>query len=237
MQPMTDWQDYQNPKTLKWYRIRQDDWLLWNRLGQDGGRGYQVQLQDWVRDYFQHRPHRRALDVGANMGITAIEYAEYFDTVEAFEPVPDVHLQLERVLRLNGVTNVVAHRVALSDRSGPGEIGYRASNSFASHLRPGGGTMIDLRTVDSYEFDAVDFIKIDVEGLEPEVIAGARETIQRHRPLIQLEYKPKFGRRSGLNIHHTCEWLESQGYGLADKRGTPWRETRLNDLFAQPVVI
>lgn len=228
------WQWYQNPKTNHWYRTRLDDWLLSNRIGQDGGRGYQVQCQDWVRDHFAHRPHRCALDIGANMGITAVEYAQCFNTVIAFEPVPEVYEQLQMVIERNGLTNVQTHCVGLSDHAGTAHIVYRPHNSFASHVSDRGDVPIVLATVDSFGFDCVDFIKIDVEGLEPEVIAGAWQTIQQQRPVIQLEYKPKLGARSQHSIQHTCESIEDLGYTITDKRGVHWKETRLSDLFAVP---
>ena len=229
-----NWEWYQNPRTEYWYRIQPGDWLLSNRIGQDGGRGYQVQCQDFVKEYFSTRPSRRALDIGANMGITAIEYAQYFDTVEAFEPVPEVYDQLIEVCRRNNLNNVATHCVGISDYCGTAQIHYRHNNSFASHISQRGDISITVATIDSYNFTDVDFIKIDVEGLEPEVIAGAEQTITQYRPMIQLEYKPKFGKRSQRNIVETCQSLETAGYQLRDKRGTDWTETKLSDIFAIP---
>jgi len=227
------WEWYQNPKTLNWYRVRSDDWLLYNRIGQDGGRGYQVQLQDWVRDHFQNRPHRRAIDIGANMGITAIEYARVFDQVEAFEPVPDVYDQLEQVIAKNQLTNVQAHPKAIGDKEEMIMMKYRANNSFASSRHHKGDQQVQQLTLDSYDFDAVDFIKIDVEGMEPAVISGAWETIKRHTPVILFEYKPHLSKRLGHDIdQEVCERLEQLGYVLKDKKDQPWRDSRYSDFFA-----
>jgi FkbM family methyltransferase len=232
MNNIVDWQWYQNPRTGYWYRIQPEDWLLSNRIGQDGGRGYQVQCQDWVRNYFNGRPARCALDIGANMGITAIEYAHCFDIVHAFEPVPDVFDQLLMVVDRNNLKNINTHNTGISDHAGTASINYKSKNSFASYVSETGNVHITLNTIDSYCFQEVDFIKIDVEGLEPEVVAGAWQTITEQLPVIQLEYKPKFGRRSQHNIVETCRKLESIGYVLKDKKGTSWTETKLSDIFA-----
>jgi hypothetical protein len=57
-----------------------------------------------------------------------------------------------------------------------------------------------VKTLDSYNFDKVDFIKIDVEGYEPEVLEGAKQLINRHRPIIFFEVNlpelRKHGRQS-----------------------------------------
>ena len=232
---MTAWQWYQNPKTQLWYRTRPDDWLLWNRIGQDGGRGYQVQLQDWVRNYFKNRSARKAIDVGANMGITALEYAQIFESVEAFEPVADVYDQLQQVITKNCVTNTQIHCQALANSTGTAKMLYRPNNSFASGLNAKGNETVQTSTLDSYQFQTVDFIKIDVEGTETAVITGGWQTISHQLPLIQFEYKPKLARRYGYDIDHTvCEPLQQIGYRIEDKKGLPYSQSQQSDLFAIP---
>ena len=233
---MAQWQWYQNPKTNQWYRTRADDWLLSNRIGQDGGRGYQVQLQDWVKEYFKQRPARKAIDVGANMGITAIEYAHIFQSVLAFEPIADVYNQLQMVIERNGIYNVCTYPIALSDKKGTAQMSYRPNNSFASAINERGGETITTGTLDSYQFQSVDFIKIDVEGLETAVINGSWNTIVQQRPLIQFEYKKKLAQRYGYDIDTSiCERLRSIDYHIEDKKGLPYWKSKQLDLFAIPV--
>jgi len=50
---------------------------------------------------------------------------------------------------------------------------------------------VPARTIDSYDFDNVDAIKIDVEGSELLVMQGAEGTIRKHRPSVQVEIVPK----------------------------------------------
>ena len=233
---MAQWKWYKNPKTGKEYRTRADDWLLYNRIGQDGGRGYQVQLQDWVREYFKNLPARTAIDVGANMGITAIEYADIFQSVMAFEPIADVYNQLKMVIQRNSITNVITYPVALSDQTGTAQMSYRPNNSFASAINERGGETIATATLDSYQFQSVDFIKIDVEGLETAVITGGWDTIVKHRPMIQFEYKKKLAQRYGYDIDETvCKKLESIKYKIEDKKGLPYTQSKQSDLFAIPL--
>jgi FkbM family methyltransferase len=232
---MTKWQWYTNPKTNYHYRTRPDDWLLYNRIGQDGGRGYQVQLQDFVRDYFKDRTASLALDVGANMGITAIEYANIFDKVVAFEPIEDVFKQLEMVIERNGLSNVEIKQMAIGNTIGQVRMRYRPNNSFASSVNDKGDQEVAITTLDALEYEQVDFIKIDVEGLETEVIAGAWHTIESQRPMIQFEYKPNLAKRFKHDIDTLiCARLETLNYHIQDKRGLPYKESRQKDMFAIP---
>ncbi|MGC9166518.1 MAG: FkbM family methyltransferase [Thermoplasmata archaeon] len=58
-------------------------------------------------------------------------------------------------------------------------------------LTAGNGKTIETRTLDSFNFDKVDLIKIDVEGLELSVLDGTRETIGKFHPKIILETHTK----------------------------------------------
>ena len=138
-------------------------------------------------------PDRMAIDVGANKGVYSHLLARVCQGVEAFEPNPKIYRILARTLP----RNVVAHQVALSDTVGTADLivpmyGGGFSNQTAS-LNPrkrnaGAGTVrVPQRTLDSYGFSNVGFIKIDVEGFETAVLAGARETIRRERPVMQIE--------------------------------------------------
>jgi hypothetical protein len=48
--------------------------------------------------------------------------------------------------------------------------------------------MVDIVPVDSFEFDRVDFVKMDIEGMEVEALKGARQTIEKYRPWMFIEY-------------------------------------------------
>ena len=158
--------------------------------------------------------NRIAIDVGANKGVYSHMLARLAQRVEAFEPNPKSYHILTRALP----GNVVAHRVALSDQAGTAELivpksshGY--SNQTAS-LNPrkrnegAGSVAVVSRTLDSYGFDNVGFIKIDVEGFEEAVLAGARETIARERPVLQVELEEQ---HTGRQIEQCIAQVEALG--------------------------
>lgn len=121
-----------------------------------------------------------ALDIGANVGNHALWFAMVCGLdVVAFEPI--VHRELVANVELNHLEGRVRiEPVAL------GATGSRAVHFGRGRLRTGSG-QIPVRTLDSYRLEDVSVIKIDVEGMEPDVLEGGIETIRCNRPLIYTE--------------------------------------------------
>lgn len=103
---------------------------------------------------------------------------------------------------MNIVADITVHKVAATNRN-TGIIGILDHLDHGGHnhvvidtaelkLRPTQQLVnVPARTIDSFEFDEVDAIKIDVEGSELLVIEGAKDTIDRCRPSVQVEIVPK----------------------------------------------
>jgi FkbM family methyltransferase len=142
---------------------------------------------------------RRALDIGANVGIFSRDFAQRFQEVVAFEPVP----RTRECLAANSAANVRIEPFAIADRPGVLKMLPTVANSGGSFLfdhklvlhppnfKIDTADLIDVevRTIDSYAFDAVDLIKLDIQRAEYAAIIGARETIKRHRPVLMVEQK------------------------------------------------
>jgi FkbM family methyltransferase len=186
---------------------------------------------------------RIAIDIGANKGVYTHFLARLCQSVEAFEPNPKIYRILTRTLP----TNVVTHQVALSDLTGTAELivpmyGGGFSNQTAS-LNPrkrneGAGVVkVAQRTLDSYCFANVGFIKIDVEGFEAAVLAGAHETILRERPIMQVELEEQ---HTGLSIEQCLTGvteLDMEAFFLRDGALRPISEfdpAKNRDLCKKP---
>ena len=139
-----------------------------------------------------------ALDVGANEGLYSYALAKLFDRVEAFEPNEAASADL----RDYDCPKINLHRVALSRSEGErtlhvpvlahGVINVGWGSLERETLPPSESVtsqIVRTRTLDSYGFKDVVFIKIDVEGHELQVLEGAAETIARSRPIMLLETK------------------------------------------------
>ena len=136
-----------------------------------------------------------AIDAGANFGIFAFALASIAKKVVAFEPNPDCARFARFMLR----GRAELHELALSDAPGratfyvplsdEGMVLHFAGNLKRTHsqFRNMQTYPVEVRTLDSFGFKDVRFIKADVEGSEREVLDGARETIARDRPVLLLE--------------------------------------------------
>jgi FkbM family methyltransferase len=157
---------------------------------------------------------RRAIDVGANFGEYTYALARLVPRVEAFEPLAGCAAAIEAA-RLPGAR---VHRVALSDRDGERTLHLpvrdgRADTPSASFVDPGGTrerTSVPVRTLDSYGFTDVGLIKIDVEGHESAVLAGATDTLRTCRPVLIVEIEQRH--RSDCRIDQVFAGILALGY-------------------------
>lgn len=141
------------------------------------------------------KPGMRVVEVGANIGAHTVPIARMVGEagrVFAFEPQRIIYQQLCANIAMNGLFNVWTYQAALGNPSGIEEMGvppidYSSSGNF------GGVTLVDhseesvgLRRLDHMGFRP-NFLKIDCEGMEREVLEGATGDIAAHRPVIYCE--------------------------------------------------
>ena len=132
------------------------------------------------------------LEIGANIGAHTIQIAERARAVFAFEPQRLIFQMLCANLALNNVTNVVAINGAVGKCAGKVSIPVLSpdcSNNFGALgcADWGEGEDVRLYTIDGMGLTDVHFMKIDVEGMEEDVLRGAAMTIRAHRPIIYFE--------------------------------------------------
>lgn len=149
------------------------------------------------------RPGDRVADVGASWGVYTHALAACGAAVEAFEPFPACAAALAAYAR--GHANVHVHAVALSDGEGEAtlhvpHLGGSAVPTWGSLHAPDRGDRllavpVRRRTFDSFGFDDLRVMKVDVEGEELAVLRGARETIARTRPLLIVEIEQRHHQR------------------------------------------
>lgn len=152
------------------------------------------------------REGNTVFDIGANVGLWALRLAEKVGvagTVHAFEPVPSTIRQLEVNLGLSAATNVVVSTVGLSDRTGEDTIHVPVGAAGRASLAPETGDdvafTITLRTLDDVWRELgeprVPFVKVDIEGAEPLMLAGGRRFFSEQLPVTACEINSvKLGR-------------------------------------------
>lgn len=113
--------------------------------------------------------------------------------VYAFEPQRKIFRELKNNCELNAVKNVVCHRIALGDQQKLIEMDKETvPNSEGSTGIGYGGDIAEMRTVDSFNFTNVSFMKIDVERSEEQVLDGLINTIKKNQPVIVIELQGGF---------------------------------------------
>jgi FkbM family methyltransferase len=144
-------------------------------------------------------PGATAIDVGANAGYYSLVLARLVGPagrVIAFEPTEWAFQKLVTNVGLNAFENIRLERVALADVSdqreiSSSELAFKASWPLSGVQAERPKEVVEFLTLDDYverrELDAVDFIKVDVDGYEFRVIQGARKTLARFRPSLLIE--------------------------------------------------
>ena len=164
-----------------------------------------------------------SIDIGAAQGVYVIHLLACSRHVEAFEPRPAAVAELTEMFSSAGV---VVHSVALSDHEENGTMVVCTTDLGRSTLEKenpieGVREEIQIRTLDSFDFKNVGFIKIDVEGHELAVLNGAKATIERERPnfLIEIEERHKPG--STKSVPELLGGMGYSGWYLLDNAWKP----------------
>jgi FkbM family methyltransferase len=141
------------------------------------------------------------IDVGANLGdytFFAARRVGSEGSVLSFEPEPNNYLWLKKGIAKNRFKNVDLKNSALSDKDGEAKL-YLGELSGWHTLKAGennancGQILVTTNKLDSLALEKVDCIKIDVEGLEYEVLLGALDTIRNNKPAILMDFHPQHG--------------------------------------------
>jgi FkbM family methyltransferase len=168
-----------------------------------------------------------AIDCGANIGIHTIEWAKRmtgWGSVLAIEAQERIYYALAGNIAINNCFNAVAINAAITGKPGilmMPQPDYLAPASFGSlELRKSNNTEFigqpidysegNLRpvqaiTIDSLKLPRIDFIKIDVEGMELEVLAGAAQSIVSNKPALLVE-------TIKADATTLCDWLTARDY-------------------------
>jgi FkbM family methyltransferase len=159
-------------------------------------------------------------DIGAHVGYFALLLARLVGPngrVFAFEPLPDNFRALEENVRMNGCCNVVVENRAVAAISGLANLKSNDTDhlTYTSSLVDG-RPMIDVEVVSLDDYTAglqerVQFVMMDVEGAEADVLKGMRSTLQRDFPtlLIELHGFDQWG-----ESHPALQELLSMGYSF-----------------------
>ncbi|MPM40137.1 hypothetical protein SDC9_86776 [bioreactor metagenome] len=135
------------------------------------------------------------IDVGANIGYYTVLLADKVGRtgkVYAFEPDKINFEILEKNIEANHLKNVEIINAAVGSKAGKLKL-HKSKENLGDHKLYGNDKEIEevkIIKLDEYIKEKVDLMKIDTQGWEPEVIGGAKNIINKNRPVIFLEYSP-----------------------------------------------
>ncbi|MGN6343308.1 MAG: FkbM family methyltransferase [Candidatus Nitrosocosmicus sp.] len=166
------------------------------------------------------------VDIGSNVGLFSLVASKIVGTkglVYSFEPTPQTFTRLEKNIALNGLFNIKAKNIGLSDEKGKldlqiSENGFEAWNTFAQkeNKRFQYKTSVEVSTLDD-ELTGIDksrisFIKIDVEGWEKFVLKGGKSFFQNYSPIVMVEFTETNTFDAGYFVQEIYDIMVGFGY-------------------------
>lgn len=194
--------------------LEDGDWLGEQRY--EGKGPYQQRNLKCLQELCPHS--RVTLDIGANVCMNSIEYAEFSDWVYAWEPFPQTAEMAQMTIDANEIENITLYNCGLGSEQKQYETKAVEKNSGQNHVLPfkknakATGPTIYVETLDSYGLNNVDIIKIDVEGFEMEVLQGGEQTIVKNKPIVQVEIDEKHLKKYGRTPQEINDWFLERGF-------------------------
>jgi FkbM family methyltransferase len=204
------------------------------------------------------RPGMTVVDVGANIGYYSILASDLVGAegrVVAIEPSSENCRLLLSTMRLQKRTNITVLPVACDTNTGwayySTHIGSNGGLIDNEDLLSRPGTVVPTFRLDDLVDTPIGLLKIDVEGAEARVVAGARKLIEQHRPVVTTELSEAMLEAvSGATPTEYLDYFYGLGYSVAviDRAGGPpkryptvrallsdWREHfQIEDLLLTP---
>lgn len=200
-------------------------------------------------DYWDERIIRKllhpgavCLDIGAHIGYYSLLMSRWVGPsgkVISFEPMPYTYSFLATNLQRNRARNVVAKQTAVGDIAGYVQMEVADNRRLGwSSVSESGNTKVSCTSVDAEieanRLEMVDFIKIDVEGYELNVLRGCEQTIKQLRPKIMFEVNERALRQHRADLGVLEDFFLSHSYSLfrATSEGSvPIRSRPLSSFF------
>jgi len=168
-----------------------------------------LEQQDWFEDEIKFlrrllQPGQKVIDIGANYGLYTLSIAKTVGPtgqVWAFEPASGTAGLLAESIALNGYDHVTLEQSALSDTQGSAQLSIHPHSELSALVRDDDSTLasetVRLVTLDDYAeksgWQDIDFIKMDAEGEEANILKGGAKFLATQSPLIQFEIKADDG--------------------------------------------
>lgn len=175
---------------------------------------YEAVMLDKLKKKGYIKEKMNVLDIGANIGNHMLFFTKEMcaKSVHCFEPINETYELLRKNIEINDVNVVKTYNFALGRNSSNANIDkFSADNAGGISLTYDKNGGIKVHSLDSLEIpEKIDFIKIDVEGFEEEVLLGAQEKILSDKPVIFIEIFER-------NFNNVDRLLKEMNYAMKEK--------------------
>ena len=193
-------------------------------------------LKEWIRGrtdikflkYLSNK-NLNSLDVGAYKGVYTYFISKYSKIVYAFEPNPKSYKILKKIVN----KNVKVFPYALSDKSSSdflkipkGKKGYSNQGGSIRNVKLDknfGKLKVETKKIDDLKLKNIGFIKIDAEGVELQVLKGAKKLIKRYKPTLLIEIEERYISEPIEKSLNKILSLGYRGFALIGETLTPLR--------------
>ena len=193
--------------------------MLDKSVAKGGPARYQYQVRDRSLKFCKN--FRTAIDIGANVGLWSRDLVQHFGNVIAFEPV---EIFRECLIANISSWNLQIQDVALGDVASTVNMIITEDNMGHTHVDPTsyGTGDTQICKLDQFNYQEVDYIKLDCEGFEYRVLLGGEQTIKSNRPIVVVEQKPHDAYSTEYGQHAAIALLESWGMVRLDQVKDDW---------------
>jgi len=186
--------------------------MLAEHIGHRRRGNYQRKKYIRAMQYNKGKNRRRAIDIGAHVGLWSLDMTRDFEHVESFEPVA-----AHRDCFVKNVNGANLYPYACGEE--PGRVSMQSAETSSGDTTVVPGDDVEMVVLDDYDFKDVDFVKIDCEGYELFVLRGMEKTLLREKPTIIVEQKPGHAQRFGLKETEACDYLKGLGFRFKAESG------------------
>lgn len=171
-----------------------------------------------------HLPANRSgvvFDIGANVGLFTCWLGGLGHQVHSFEPIPETFCRLARNVQRNGLLNQISlYCMAVGERSGVVQFEVREDAPGRNAIANAGTVNprnVPCTTIDDHAaacgISCIDFLKMDIEGMEPMLLLGAQNMMRKKAILSMLiEVCPRHLNRAGLSARQLHEIIADNDY-------------------------
>jgi len=159
-------------------------------------------------------------DIGANIGQHSLIFSQFAKEVYSFEPNSSVFFQFLESVRLNKIDNIIAENCGIGATNEFKKIYVNPQNAGNSSVLPNEkykSFTIKIKNLKEYEdaLDKVDFVKIDVEGFELDIIIGNISFFRKFQPTIWFEFNlNEYLENSNYNIGQLDDLIRENNYKI-----------------------